>query len=239
MNEKGSVTIAVIALMPLLLAIAVVVFSGYLVLIADAQARHICRAELLRAQADIAQSLNQLFALNPQARLLRIRRNMAEAKVAATFGTPAHVAAHAELQTIIREQLALALKQKKWITLARLRAQAAPVLTLSKVRKAIRRRQNLFSETLLFDDWHPSRKSAQLNLRKIPAQSLTPDYEPGPRFNRTQEIRVGWSFAISSLLPSWLHPFVKLSGLKMSADCSATLVEENKKWRPQLTKEDK
>lgn len=239
MNEKGSVTIAVIALMPFLLATAAVIFASYLLLIADAQARHVCRTELLQAQADIKRILDQLYALNLKARLLRLRREAAQAKAAATVGTPAHPAALAELQAVIQAQMAFALKQKKWIAMAQTRARLAPFATLSKVRKVIRERQTLFGEKTPDDDWRTTRKTARIDLQKIPAHSLTPDYKPGFRFQVSQEMRVGWSYSINSLLPSWLQPFAKASGLRMSAGCAATLIEENKNWRPQLTREDR
>jgi len=239
MNERGSVTIAVIALMPLLLAVAAVIFASYLLIIADAQARHVCRTELLRAQDDIQRILDQLFALNPQARILRLRREAAQAKAAATVGTPAHPVALAELQAVIQAQLAFALKQKKWIALAQARAQLAPFRTLSKVRSVFHARQERINEKRSLDDWRTTRKTPRIHLQKTPAHSLTPDYKPGPQFHISQEMRVSWSFAITSLLPTWLRPFAKASGLRMNAGCSATLIEENQKWRPQLTKEDR
>ncbi len=239
MNDRGSATIATITLLPLLMAIAAVFFASYLLLLADSEARHVCRTELLHAQALISRHLEQLFALNPRAHSLRLQRRTAEAKVAATLGTPAHLAAQAELQAVIQAQLALALAQKKLINLARLHARTAPALTLAKIHRTLRARRALVRADTKPDDWRSSQRIPRIDLRKKPAGSLTPDYEPGVNFNVSQEMRVSWSFGVDSLLPSWLKPFGRFHGLRVNAECSATLIQEKNKWRPQLTKEGK
>lgn len=237
MNEKGSVTVTLIALLPFLTAVMSVTLAIYLLLSNDARLRHACRTELLRAQSDVAKNINALFELNPQATRLRLRLKAAQAKAAATIGTPAHAAALAELQFVIRLQLALALEQKRWLTQARLTTRLAPSRTSARLHQEAKTSWLLAGDTKTLSNWRLVNKPAVLTLDSSPKFSLTPDYQAPPGFSEMQKIRLRWSMKTKSLLPAWMRLFIGFSDLETSGSCSATLKKEGLRWRATLTHE--
>ena len=224
-----------LALLPLLVAIMGVVLAGYLLLIADAKARHTCRVEILRAQEEVAKNLNALLALNPRARVLRLRRAHAEAKVLATVALPAaHLRAQAELKIVIREQVELADQQKKLLLRTEIAAKAVSPRTLNRTRQRIRETENRHAGDSR-DGWRSAKKNAVLAVVPTPANSLTPDYMPDAEASTRLDARVSFSLAVTSLLPDWLRPLVDAERIRTQAECSATLEKEDSKWVPRLT----
>lgn len=236
MNQKGYVTTALLILMPLLLAILAVAAASYLIFKDDGKSRHLCRLELLRAQAEVATDLKTLLALNPNAKVLRLRRKIAEAKVAATVGSPANAAALAELRLVISAQSALAAKQRALIAHAKIVSRSSPLKTAGRIRFELQQTQRSRTEANRYSSIDVGTASAAFDVVATPIDSPTPDYQPSPSFRDRQEMKVTWTFDVSSFLPDWIRPLVHSANLSGQAECSATLEKENNRWVPRITR---
>lgn len=215
-----------IILSPLLLSIMMLVFATYFLLKADAVARHICRAEVLKAQKSAAESLNALLNLNKEALALRIRRKAAEAMVAS--GQPHGIAA---LQTITIQQMAFGKAQRALVLKGKQTSHLAPNLILLRIKSALTKTAAMFGANNFIIDGQSI--SAKFDLVTIPPLSLTPNYDPSILFREKQEMRLTWRFKVFSIMPSWLVKYLGPNNLTLKGDCAGTL-EKGVKWEPRL-----
>lgn len=229
MNARGSITVSLLVLLPLLLTALSVLSALYIILKADSVSRHVCRVTLLSAQTNVANDLANLMKLNPKARALRQAREIAEKARLFAVG-PKRVAAEAALRAVIVKQNLLAAEQKRLISKAKLTSRRAPL----QARREIYRSLNQIKWTNTDADLNSNSSSrgfrlntevqtALFDVTPEPKDSLTPDYLPSPEFSKHQEMTIDWKFDAIALLPSWLQAFLKTSALEAKADCSATL----------------
>lgn len=232
MNERGFVMIGYLLLLPLLITIVALSTAAYLLFKNDGASRHQCRLELLRTQTKIASDLHRLLDMNNQARQLRARRAEAEAHVLETAGTPAMALAEVELNAIIAQQLAFSAKQKALLAHARLLSRTGPMNAELRVQPTVERTRAPSRQLL---DFSASHRGGAFAVMASPASSLTPDYEPASDFSQRQEMHLGWSFSMERFLPDWLKQSLPTSGLKASAQCTATIEKEKGQWKAKLT----
>lgn len=232
MNERGFVTAGLLVLTPLLITIIALAAAAYFLLTSDSAARHECRLQLLKAQSEVANDLNKLLEMNDEALRLRLRREQAEAHVIATSGTPAVVFAEMELNAVINQQTFFAAQQRALILHARTISQQGPARAQIHVRPAAERTRARQDTPLQLQ---AAQKLGAFTVIASPLNSLTPDYQPAPRFSQHQEMRLQWSFLIDRFLPGWLRQYLATSGLHARAQCSATIEKENGRWEAKLS----
>jgi hypothetical protein len=237
-NQAGFATVAMVVLLPLLLALFAI-SAAYFIFKNDGEARHTCRTELLRAQSQIATDLKELLSLNTDAFLLREERRLAEeAVVASTIESPGLGTAAAEIRLaqVIAKQQIFAIKQQLIISRARQRSLTSPGRALESVRLKLAASARVQSEDGLPYEFSSRSKPAFFDVVAQPKDSITPDYQPSPEFQRHQEMKARWSFNVGSFLPPWLRKIVPATGLQAQADCSTTLEKEGNSWEPRITK---
>ncbi len=224
-DEAGFALVALLAALPLLL----VVFVG-LSLIALALKNRTtifaeCRWSAYQAQKDMSVLMKQITALNPRARLLRIRRRAAEAELAAAMATlfpPLITAAQAQRGLVIAEQIQLRAEQERLLFSAiTLRAKARKNLT-SDLGRLEGRLLKIISP------------SGSLAVKKSPPLDLTPDHLPQSSFEQAQALQFHWRADLFSGAPDWLLRAGDFTKLKFSGECAATIKGVNKKWEPHL-----
>ncbi|MES2857349.1 MAG: hypothetical protein V4692_15875 [Bdellovibrionota bacterium] len=228
-NEKGFGLVSFLSLIPLLLAMGVFVAAAMSLLKVDAQAKHMCRTELLRSQEKISGRLEQLLKMNNLAKALRIERAAADAAVLAAAAYPLVLpVALAAQQAVVVQQSVLAAAQNTLIATARLESKLAPARSILEVRKAIS--SNLFESRLVIVG--SSLRTGDFPLRSSPKSSPTPDYDPTNDFSDRQKMKLKLTVLVSSLLPEWMHGFVDLRGLKLETVCTATIAKEpgDRRW---------
>jgi hypothetical protein len=235
MNNRGFAALSLLLLAPVVVGALAVVSSGYLLLKADGQARHICRTELLDSQAKISVDLRDLMAMNKVAASLRIEREVAEAEVASTvLLPPAHAAAQAHETSVIVRQLALAANQKRLLVHAKLESQMAPAKTTRELHQTLTGLSLTHSDDNLSLKFSEKMQTAEFDVIASPRGNPTPDYNPSPNFERKQAMKISWSFNASALLPAWIRPLVVSAGIRAHGECAATLKKGDQQWQPML-----
>ncbi len=191
---------------------------------------NLCRIETLKTQSSVEPILKRLLSLNTQARLLRLLKLAAKARLAAAvahYNIPMAVRARYEISQIRNQQQLLDQLQKSLVKSANVILYTRTFATYAKLQKA-------FAEVKFknrgFADLH-----FVLQNPKIPKLAVKPeDYNLAPpylvrdNFEKIQSISLFWSqdYKIKGLL--------KAHHQSMS-QCHATL-EENT-WVPKIRKD--
>jgi hypothetical protein len=235
-NQKGFASVTLLILTPLIVAAVAVLASGYLILKADGQTRHLCRVRLLDAQAKVSADLHDLMALNNLAATLRAERKIAEAEVSAAAAFPPVLLppAQAHQTSVIARQLALAANQKRLILHATMQSKMAPVQTSHEVQSTLSSLNFTHSDDHLSLEFSGRTQTASFDVVASPKSALTPDYMPSRDFERKQVMKISWSFRVSALLPSWIRPLAMSAGIRAHAECSAGLKKGDQQWQPSL-----
>lgn len=225
MNERGFSTVLLLALFPLLLTILLVLSSGYLVIRADGETRHVCRVALLQSQEEVAILLEDLMKLNKRASTLRKQRKVAE--TAARFpSAESKVIAETALAFIKAQQAQLAAEQKRILFQARAISRQSPYKTRSKILRALHGLRSISSPRRRGPDFEFKVQGGSFDVIATPVGSMTPNYSPSPLFSERQSMMVRWTYSIGDILPTWWLSFDPASSqLRLSADCGATLVK--------------
>lgn len=235
MSERGHVTIAMLAILPLLFTVFAFLAGALMLFKGDGAVRHVCRSALLASQEKIARDLRSLVALNPRAAILRAKRQAAESAVAASSAYPvAAAAARARLAAVISQQMAFASKQRNLIFRSRIASAKSPAEALARVKLALYRSVGTGNPKLITSTDGDS-AAASFELVANPPSSLTPDYQPSPAFEKKQEMRVSWSISLNQFLPQWLSDWIPAGGLRSGGKCSVTIEKEAREWVPKIT----
>lgn len=237
MNQRGFLVASLLILMPFFMSAFAVIASAFLLLRGDWASRHACRVELLNAQAQAAEDLEKLLALNDQAETWRLKRADAESALRlAERG--AKVGASAYLGVVKAQQLAFAAQQKALILHARFISRTAPTGAITKISTAAQTASA--TRTLLPAS---QTRAGTFPLVAKPPGSPTPEYRPAPGFSKDQTMRVRWSYPVAVFLPEWIARHLKLNQLTAAAECAATIERETdkeiEKWRPKIAKDPK
>lgn len=235
MNDRGSVSLAVLILTPLILASLALLAASYLLIKNDGDLRHLCRVQLLDSQERVRVILKNLMSLNKEARLLRRKRQIAERAVAMAPSPGEKTLALAALELVVIEQATLAARQQTLILRGRHESNIAPRATRHAIERTLRRARWVQSDSREALGFRSDLSVGSFDVVADPPGSPTPDYNPSPRFSEHQRMRVVWSFQISGLLPKWIQMLLKEPRLKFQANCSASLEGKGDKWQPKLT----
>jgi hypothetical protein len=229
MNQKGFVGIAFLILLPLILAALVVISASSFILEDDAEIRHQCRVQLLRAQEVAAQKLNELIKLNGAARRLRISRKTAELAVVTALNPAAQAIAQAHLDAIILRQAALSAKQKLLVFEGKRASLMGPTNAHREISSSLRRNDRV-REASTAGARPRGIRYGLFDVIASPPDSLTPDYQPSPDFAAKQVTRLEVLVAVQKLLPKWLAERLPQEPLQLKINCLATLEKKENKW---------
>lgn len=182
-------------------------------------AQAMCVKSVSQLQTDLGRDLTALIKLNPEAKRLRSRRAKADATLAkalASGNPPAIAAARALQSAVILQQKALRTRQEAILQSAKLqRGKAARSLSMKVRPLGVTSIQGKFSS------------QRALAVEASPATSISPDYLPVQDFARQQEQEFTFDL---NLAPD----FIQLD-LRQKTLCSATLKNEEGKWREKIT----
>lgn len=239
LDERGFGAVAFLAVIPLVVAIIALVSAVAMIFKSDARLKHECRTTLLQAQRAISEDLRALVALNPQAQKLRAARAVAEQtlKAAYSIGHPAAItAAIAQRTAVMTAQAALRMQQQKLLLRARLRSLATPAKAVLKVKRTLASEMSGNGASLSELSSARSRaRRAYFDVIAKPANDLTPDYEPSPRFSEKQLMSLTVDIDLAPLLPEWLRRLLPTKTLVLRTRCAATIEKENETWTETLS----
>ncbi len=235
MNERGFLTVSLLIFMPLFMSILAVIAGAFLLMKGDSSTRHECRMRLLSVQTEVASDLKKLLAMNQQAAILRRRRLLAERAALAAVEPASKTAAQAALLAVIVQQLAFGVQQQALIIHGKWLSTSGPESARAKIISTAQQTRPEPSANSLPVNTHTM--VGAFHLIATPPGSPTPDYKPAPGFSRTQKMKVRWSLPVNRFLPAWFNQILDLDGIRTSAECSATLEKENRKWHPKISKD--
>jgi hypothetical protein len=239
--ERGSIVVSILILMPLFAAILALSAAVHLTIRTDAKSRHVCRVELLRSQAKVAQHLADLLALNPRAQMLRREREIAERAWRLALTPETKAAALVTLTLVITQQTALAAQQKLLVLKGTTESRLGPARVSRQVSTSLAEDQTIYRSGAVSLGSRTSLQTAVFDIIATPSNSLTPDYQPSSTFEEKQTMRVRWQLALGPLLPRWANALLNgrlsedVGRLKLKAECAATLRKEKSKWSPVLS----
>ncbi len=240
-SQKGFVTVWMIGFLPLLLAILAFAAAIGITRLEYSRKLHVCRTSLLEAQQDIARAVNQLIALNPTAKKLRIQRRISDEAVRSGLQTIPYlgVAVSVHRAATLSAQYALKARQD--------------YIRFSALNSVQQKLWSARNEILKLQDHSTDSRSLvtlplpKLKMHKTPEESLTPDYYPSKNFELVQALKIRFYFEpnfyvqrITSLSlvtaqSDGSHSKVQKSSSTLWADCSATIKKEgDDRWYPTI-----
>jgi hypothetical protein len=235
MNQRGFLTISLLIFMPLLISTIAVVAGAFFLFKSDSSTRHECRVQLLNVQAEVAEDLKKLLAMNSRAKALRKRRMMAERAVILALEPTTKATAQAALLAVIVQQLTFGANQRALILHAKWLSRTGPESARVKIVRTVRQTSSERSTSNLPITTHT--QSGAFNVVASPIGSPTPDYNPSAEFSKSQRMKVRWNAAITKLLPAWFSQALDLEHLQFSGNCSVTLEKEKRKWLPKINRD--
>jgi hypothetical protein len=225
----GFSNMALVIFLPVLIS-AIAVFSAAMMMIYQRTAvDRICKIEVMRLQHEMSGILEKLLRLNRPARTLRIQRAHAEASltVALDSANPVAIAAaQAYRSAIITQQATLASKQQALL------AEAGLAREIADRKMFSHRGEHGLRGSVPRPDHAPT-----LAVRPNPPDSLSPDYLLADDFRDLQSQTYDYHFDVLERLPDWLKRIFHQKGElpeSMWGNCSASLKNEEKKWKPIL-----
>lgn len=203
---------SLLTIVPLLFAVLVSVATAMQVLKRKSLAQSHCIFEAVQIQNRLREILTQLLKLNPRAKVLRARRAKADraVRIAESSKHPAAIAiTRAAQMAVILEQLALKAEQNQLLTEAQLRRDRG--------FRQLKARLNPTQHSKLATT---PRFPRGLAVVPKPPASLSPDYEPVPRFTYFQQQNFSFN---TDLYPDsgWVQP----------TECSVSLQSSEDQWK--------
>lgn len=206
---KGFSTLMLLFLLPLILVIITVTITSFYWITAYTQKQKLCRHTLLSAQKILADGINQLIALNPQAKALRFKEKLIKMAIVSAAGNPPLLAELiAQLKLNHYQQTILHLKMTTLEKNAEIKSQA--ILFESAKHFLILPR-------------------AKLHLTKYPPRAIAPDFLPKPHFELKQRLSLSWQTQFNSFLNFFMHTKNIIDG-----NCSTTLIRKETQWHATL-----
>ena len=211
MNERGSATLFMLVLLPLILSGALVAFAGAMTIQITEKTNLICRQGLISAEAHIISRMNNLIKLNPTAQLLRHADKAAKLAMGVPIYGVINEISVEEARTIFHGV------QLGMIAAANLEMRSALLLTKFQLNSALP--NNLIQTEIVF--------SPTLAVEAKPRSNLTPDYQPKKDFGDLMLSQVKWTIRVDQFLPNWLLRFlnshqIEIKNLDLHLSCSST-----------------
>lgn len=214
-KEKGFALVTMLALVPLAMTLVASLAYGLVILRKKALAQSHCIQQASILQNELKGTLDSLLKLNPRAKVLRRKREMADrAFDAAVKSKVPHLiaAATAAKTAVYLEQLALRAQQEKLLKSADLQRNIGERRLRERVRSL--RVHNFVAQKMY---WRA------LAVEAVPPASLTPDYIPLPAFSRLQQQK--FRFTV---------PLDRYGKINQPSECSVSLAGKEKAWQVQI-----
>ena len=202
-NSRGFIAMTLLILTPVFISVFFLSFAFLLVLKSHNQAYFLCYKKGAKIQKTLQGHLKTLIQMNTQAKLLRIRRSIAELryKTALMSLEPFNISqAWKNLKEVQSSQKSFAQKQQNILQ------QAKTSLQIQWRVFKLKSKQSIYNVRKTFD-------SAPLAVRKEPPSSDSPDYTPVPNFSEKQKIKISWSMDGFALIPQSLKKSLGLKGI--------------------------
>ncbi|MDE0151163.1 MAG: hypothetical protein OXK80_01525 [Bdellovibrionales bacterium] len=197
---------------PLFISIFFLSFSFLLVLKRHNQAYFICYKTGANIQNTLREHLQKLTSMNTQARILRIKRKIAELRYHSALASldPVNILqARKRLQKVKFEQQSFSNKQERILKQAQISFQTQWKTFKLKSKKYIYNVKKTFH-------------LQPLAVRKKPAESDSPGYVPVEGFSEKQKIKISWRMNGFALIPQKLQEHLGLKGIS-DHHCSVSL----------------
>lgn len=212
-------------LSPLFISIFLLSFSFLLVLKRHNQAYFLCYKTGAKIQKTLQGHLKKIIYMNIQAKILRVRRSIAELRYQAALAAlePINLSkAWMALQEVKSLQKSFSNKQEGILQQAKINLQTQWQVFKLKSKKYM----------------HQVRKTfylPPLAIRKEPASSDSPDYMPVQNFSENQNIKISWNMDGFALVPQSLRKHLGLKGISHH-HCSISLDDLKGGFRIKLMK---
>lgn len=218
MNNKGFSTVLVLFLLPILVLFVFLVFFSQNLILSYSSIQNSCRDHSLKTQQVLAFYFNQILKLNPQATYLRHEEKIILIAMAAAVGNPGVLAVlHKKLTQNRVSQRKLRLLMESLLQTGELKAQMMFLKTYSLTSQS-------FAKNIQIQTERP-----KLYIHRTPPQSLAPNFEPVPFFEKRQNLTLKWSYDFINLFPNIRN------ALRISGSCSSTLTRKDRTWEPRLS----
>lgn len=229
-NNKGQTLITWLVLLSVSLLIILSLGSALILVQNRMQVMNICRLEGLRIQNEVTPLIKGLFALNPEARSLRVQLILAQARLAtalALVNIPAATQARIEISQIRAQQHLLVATQKTIIQTANIKLHSGTFSTYEKLKTALAQIKSRSRGWVEVDFILHTPKVPQLAV-KPEDYNLAPPYLPRKNFESQQVTSQFWqeTYRFKIFLKS-VH--------RSYSQCHATL-EENS-WEPKIKRD--
>ena len=199
-------------LSPLFISIFFLSFSFLLVLKRHNQVYFLCYKTGAKIQQSLQGHLKRLTNMNMQAKILRIRRNIAELRYKSALASlePINILkARKNLQKVKLSQKSFSQKQEQILRQAKISLQTQWQAFKLKSKKYIYNARKTFH-------------LQPLAVRKEPLSSDSPDYVPVHDFSEKQKIKISWSMKGFALVPQVIREHLGLKGISYH-HCSVSL----------------
>ncbi|PIT99912.1 MAG: hypothetical protein COT74_07265 [Bdellovibrionales bacterium CG10_big_fil_rev_8_21_14_0_10_45_34] len=208
-NQSGSVLVALVFTLPVILTVAIAAVVISQILVAKSQSEELCRKEIVRSQKLVKKGSVELMKLNRKATLARSRVAAARARLAAALASglpPAIATAKLQLHKARIYQEVIHNSQ-----IAILYAYNAS-LKLQQINLTQQLQQRASTASLA---------EQRIELRKIPPQSRSPNYIPYSDHKKRHCFNATWTLNLQPVVVQWALQFLKLeNSLKLSCGAS-------------------
>lgn len=224
---NGFAAVLLVSLLPVLISLGLIVPLGLQILQIQKAQRHECRMGLLRYQTVAKETIQQMQAMNIQARLLRAQRLAAMAML---FVPQSSAEGFRQLNKVNQQQKQLDRRQKAALRLGKMRM-------LQSLRETNRKIRHVEKPNLFQISTSPSLPAtATLAIRPDVMSDQAPVYVFEKDFTRKQTQQISWksefSFAGDKLWTKWTG----FKSIKQAQSCAATLTEKKEKVSAELIK---
>jgi len=224
-NPRGFITVTLLILSPLFISIFLLSFSFLLVLKRYNQAYFLCYKTGAGIQQNLQGYLKKLISMNTQAKILRIRRKIAELRYHSALASlePMHILqARKNLQEVKFSQKSFSKRQENILKQAKISLHTQWRVFKLESKKYIYNVKKTFH-------------LPPLAVRKKPAESDSPDYVPVHDFSEKQRIKISWSMNGFALVPQGIRKHLGLKGISYH-HCSVSLENSTEDFQVKLMK---
>lgn len=214
-------TLVMLSLIPLIFSLAIGLTIVGIHLREYHKRQTSCRSLLVNTQNRLGSILENLLALNPEARKLRAQRKLAERNLARAIKT-----ANPLLIKAAAAQLAI-------VTVLQLKLKAQQTALLARAQSHVEEVYTSFKQTVGTTQLHYPSAWPGLAVFAQPPTSLSPDYILKPNFKNQQTLEAQWKIHMHAHVPDFLR-LIPIQRWHLKGQCAASLKKSGPKWQPIL-----
>lgn len=222
-RQNGTALVSTLLVAPLLVTLVLMFAVTWILTSQLRKQNQLCYEWTLQIQARQAEHLNQLLALNPQVKTLRVALKKAETllRIAKLSGQPGAILAAQAQKIAIESQLQiLRLEQKNILSKAKLEITK----DLAKLHLALKK-SGAQSQV----------SSAPQGLPVTPdsPEQRYPTYRVISDYQAQQKLQVDWTWKVSTSLLPWLKA-VDVDSQYIAHSCASNINKRNQKWKSEI-----